>query len=156
MMLKYSEQEQRLQHEQEQARVAAERQQRAAAAAQIEASRQAELAQMGGRKGCNCSKTKCLKLYCECFAASDYCRSLCKCNNCHNLPQHDALRKRSADQIMSRNPTAFDAKEGASTHTKGCKCRKSQCLKKYCECFAMGFACAELCECGDCHNQVYT
>ena len=34
----------------------------------------------GGRTNnpCNCKKSKCLKLYCECFAAENFCQS-CNC-----------------------------------------------------------------------------
>lgn len=35
--------------------------------------------------GCLCAKSKCLKLYCACFAKGIYCGEMCKCSNCHNL-----------------------------------------------------------------------
>lgn len=35
------------------------------------------------RNPCNCKKSKCLKLYCECFAGELYCDG-CNCNDCHN------------------------------------------------------------------------
>merc|ERR1712060_511169 len=38
-------------------------------------------------------------------------------------------------------------------HKLGCKCRKTKCLKKYCECFNAGVKCGESCQCIDCENR---
>ena len=35
-------------------------------------------------RGCNCSKTSCVKNYCECFNAGIGCSRICKCINCQN------------------------------------------------------------------------
>lgn len=32
---------------------------------------------------CNCKKSRCIKLYCDCFAANSLCEG-CQCINCHN------------------------------------------------------------------------
>lgn len=34
---------------------------------------------------CTCKKTECLKLYCDCFAAGNYCGEQCGCQNCSNF-----------------------------------------------------------------------
>lgn len=35
--------------------------------------------------GCLCAKSKCLKLYCACFAKGKYCAKDCRCKGCHNF-----------------------------------------------------------------------
>lgn len=37
-------------------------------------------------------------------------------------------------------------------NNKGCSCKKSQCLKKYCECYNLGRICSRYCKCSDCSN----
>lgn len=63
---------------------------------------------MSGKKSkrpCNCTKSQCLKFYCDCFAAGEYC-SGCNCKDCFN--EHDSEEREKAVKLcMERNPFAF-------------------------------------------------
>ncbi|XP_022745065.1 protein tesmin/TSO1-like CXC 2 isoform X2 [Durio zibethinus] len=121
-------------------------------------------------KRCNCKRSKCLKLYCDCFAAGLYCIEPCSCQDCFNKPVHENVVLETRRQIESRNPLAFAPKVIRSTdrisdswgetnktpasarHKRGCNCKRSSCLKKYCECFQAGVGCSPSCRCEGCKN----
>jgi hypothetical protein len=58
---------------------------------------------------CNCKKSHCLKLYCECFVNKGYC-SGCNCVNCLNTEENKAVREKAMQSTLERNPVAFDPK----------------------------------------------
>ncbi|KAI1238563.1 Protein lin-54 [Lamprotornis superbus] len=46
------------------------------------------------RKPCNCTKSLCLKLYCDCFANGEFCNN-CNCTNCYNNLDHENDRQKA-------------------------------------------------------------
>ncbi|XP_022751649.1 CRC domain-containing protein TSO1-like [Durio zibethinus] len=125
-----------------------------------------------GCKRCNCKKTKCLKLYCDCFAAGIYCDGPCSCQGCFNRPEYEDTVLETRQQIESRNPLAFAPKivqpftdfpvnsredgnwktPSSARHKRGCNCKRSKCLKKYCECYQANVGCSIGCRCEGCKN----
>ncbi|EDW71409.2 protein lin-54 homolog isoform X1 [Drosophila virilis] len=123
----------------------------AAAAAALDA--------LGGsrRKHCNCSKSQCLKLYCDCFANGEFCQD-CTCKDCFNNLDYEVKRERAIRSCLERNPSAFKPKITAPNsgdmrlHNKGCNCKRSGCLKNYCECYEAKIPCSAMCKCVGCRN----
>lgn len=118
------------------------------------------------KKGCNCKKSKCLKLYCECFSSQGFCSKECKCVNCYNQEKFKDIRDLVIQETKEKNPYAFtnkfkysknknEAGTGKDTtlHIRGCNCKKTNCRKKYCECFVAGVPCTNLCKCKYCENE---
>ena len=57
---------------------------------------------------CNCKKSRCLKLYCECFKSQEYCSSECNCLNCYNNRKHESEREEAVQRMKARNPHCFE------------------------------------------------
>lgn len=108
---------------------------------------------------CNCKRSKCLKLYCECFSKGGVCKKECKCEDCHNTEECRDLRELIVQETMQKNSLAFrpkfksHSKTESRIHTRGCTCKKTECIKSYCECFRAGSGCSRLCRCSSCKNQ---
>jgi len=85
---------------------------------------------------CNCTKTKCIKKYCECFANNRFCDN-CNCQDCMNKINYldnNNMKNKNENEIII------------------CTCTKSNCNKKYCECYKSGMKCNEKCRCINCMN----
>ncbi|CAH6793440.1 tesmin [Phodopus roborovskii] len=92
--------------------------------------------------------------YCDCFASGDFCNS-CSCNNL----RHELERFKAIKACIDRNPEAFQPKMGKGRlgvsklrHSKGCNCKRSGCLKNYCECYEAKITCSSVCKCIACKN----
>ena len=117
-----------------------------------------------GKSGCRCGRTKCLKQYCQCFRTDVRCSSECVCTDCHNDGKHEVQRIEAIRRIRMNNATAFKGTDleiedqevrtprGSVKTIRGCRCKRSKCKKKYCECFGAGVACTTNCVCNDCEN----
>jgi len=125
-----------------------------------------EVGKRGGDrdKGCRCGRTKCLKQYCACFRNDVRCTSDCVCSDCRNDGKHEHDRMMAVRAIRLNSKDAFKGTDlmiddqtvttpkGSVKTVRGCRCKRSKCLKKYCECFGVGLKCGDNCICENCHN----
>jgi hypothetical protein len=98
---------------------------------------------------CTCSKTGCLKKYCACYAMHRFCEE-CDCKNCENQPKkgnNNTLEQKIINYGNNQISNEYKAQRII------CNCTKSNCMKKYCECYKQGMSCNSLCRCLDCSNK---
>ena len=100
---------------------------------------------------CTCKNSNCFKLYCECFANGKYCDN-CSCLNCKNTIENKELRNQKYEDIISKNPKALQ-KINSTKRSWTCKCKNSNCSKKYCDCLQNGRCCTSKCKCINCYNK---
>ena len=102
--------------------------------------------------GCNCKNSGCLKRYCECFSRMKYCDNNCQCKNCFNNIKYEKERTEAIKLYLVKSPVSFK-KINMDLNNITCNCKKSNCLKNYCECFQFGLKCTYSCGCVDCKNR---
>ena len=109
---------------------------------------------MQGKLCCTCTKTGCLKKYCACYANGKFCEG-CDCKNCCNTKDNEnniLLNNNQSDtdsHISNENNNSINHVHGVLI----CNCTKSNCTKKYCECYKQGKECGPLCRCVNCVNK---
>jgi hypothetical protein len=79
-------------------------------------------------RSCSCPKSRCIKLYCECFQGGLLCDpALCVCTRCQNTEAQagpEGARTMAAKSILARRPRAFFLRPKKTG--EGCSCKKSR------------------------------
>jgi len=113
-------------------------------------------AELGDFVGCKCNKIRCLRLHCSCFKQGQQCSPACKCISCLNNDTFGEARSFVMHYTAEMNNVAFMPtivrleSSNDLVYRRGCHCKKTNCKKKYCECFKFGAKCTALCKCDSC------
>lgn len=96
-------------------------------------------------KGCHCEKSHCQQKYCDCYKAGELCSEDCACVGCEN--HHMTANHRQLQKLAELTRSGKGGKE------LKCNCKKSHCLKNYCDCHNAGRTCSAACNCLQCNNR---
>ena len=77
----------------------------------------ADVSAQNGPTECRCKTTRCLKLYCACFAAGQLCgaNGVCACAGCYNDGQHENARLVALHRAASKKRHAYPSKNHSVT-----------------------------------------
>lgn len=89
---------------------------------------------------CYCKRSRCIKLYCECYSKGKRCGKDCKCTNCKS--------SELSEQVLEHARVNFEKKRESSF----CNCKKG-CNSSHCECYKLGNFCGPRCKCISCGNK---
>ena len=82
------------------------------------------------------------------------CSAACKCTECANGEAD--LDARVGAMLHQKTGKSLRAASGSPrappTDGGGCHCKRSRCLKRYCDCFASNVTCGASCRCVECGN----
>lgn len=105
---------------------------------------------------CACAKSRCLRLHCSCFVKGRLCGSECQCLGCLNNVNHEQERSFVMHYTAKIRSDVFQpmfvqlGDERFVINKRGCKCSRSKCQNRHCECFKNGVPCGPKCVCTDC------
>ena len=98
---------------------------------------------------CTCSKSGCRKKYCVCYSNERPCQE-CGCQNCENRPKKS---EQNLEKSNNKNSNiSIHNYNNDKNQRLSCNCTKSNCMKKYCECYKQGIKCNSFCRCILCNN----
>lgn len=80
-----------------------------------------------GELVCNCVRSRCLKLYCNCFQNGKVCNAACSCVSCLNTEEenrHGGCRTIAVQQCLEKRPDAF--RKRPKVVGSGCACKNNR------------------------------
>lgn len=75
------------------------------------------------------------------------------------IPPLNVLTKTKSSDLLKKTKTITSRNVNYNADQffqKGCFCKNTECLKKYCSCFKSGNVCSSFCECINCENNEYS